>query len=256
MGKKLIIPGADFSANAIEITTFKTVSPNTAFQIKDSRGVLNLTSDEDGLCEYEGEIQYTGGSTAINLFNISTNTGTPNIESVSGLRLNTSDLRYAFGKCSNLKYVSIADIEAASSIAISSMFIDCPQLETVVFPKNSRINVTILDRMFLRNSSLTKLDMSMFDTSAITTITEFVRVNSGIHPITEVNCSGWDLAALDISVTTNYQYAFGGCRNLKKVIINNCNSDTIAKLKVVLATSGLTYTEGTDSQGNSILVGA
>lgn len=261
MGKKLIIPGADFSQNAIEIATIETVYPNTSFQIVNNGTAVNVQSDANGIYEHEGYIKFAGGQQT-NMFNgaIATSGSSPEIKKVRSLRLELSSLASCFRNCPNLEEVSISDIIVDSeSVTVSYAFGFCENLTNVIFPTNRRIVLgSNLNYMFQSCSKIKKIDLSMFDTSGVTKIANFwIGEGGAVLELEELNLSGWDLSSLDTSSISNYQYAFFNCNNLTKVIVNNCDSSTITKLITILgAYSTKTYTQGTDAQGNTVLIGA
>lgn len=265
MGKKLVIPGADFSENAIEISSIKTVEGNQFFQILDSvEGVKSLTSDAQGYQEITGNITFNGAYNANNIFNIAPSATDNVIEVAKHLRLNSNALQYAFYKCGALKEVSIAELNITTDNAItcSNMFRYCTNLEKVSIKSSQKIKVSSLNFMFADGcKNLLKLDLSMFDTSAMTKNMQnfFNAGGSAPYPkLQEVDFSGWDLSSFDTSTTTNYQYAFNLCSSLQKAIINGCNAATITKLKTILSTvspsNPWVWVESTDASGNAILV--
>jgi len=264
MGKKLIIPGADFSANAIEVTSIKTVSGNQSFQILDSiEGVKSFTSDADGYVEIEGYVNYTGDYHAINFFNKASSVTDITIEEVKNLRLKTGDLKYGFYKCSALKSVTFSDIKStnANGLALNWLFSSCQNLETLRINSKEKIKVLSLSSVFSNGGGkkIKSLDLQRLDTSLMTEMANFFNIGGGNFPdLEEINFSGWDLSSLDTSVTSNYQYAFNLCKSLQKAIINGCNAATITKLKTILSTVSSSnpwvWVESTDASGNSILV--
>lgn len=258
MGKKLIIPNANFSENALAITTFKTVSPNTSFQIKDST-VINAQSNANGLYQHEGVINYSGSVSAITFFNVLVNSTQPTVEEIRGLRLKTSAMNYGFSNCNSLKKVIFADFEQTQQdIQLNRIFEGDTNIEELVFPTHRRISVSKLNFALHGVTKLKKLDLSMFDTQNLDQMPQFMMGMSGeAIDIEELNLSGWDLSSLDISVEANVKYAFYGTIKLTKVIVNDCDSTTITKLITLLgANSTLSYTQSTDTQGNTVLIGA
>lgn len=264
MGKRLIIPGADFSENAIEISSIKTVEGNQSFQILDSvEGAKSFTSDADGYVEIDGYVNYTGDNHAINLFNKASSVTDTTIEEVKNLRLKSGDLRYCFYKCSALKSVTFSDIESinANGLVLNRLFSYCQNLETLRINSKEKIKVLSLSNMFSDGGGkkIKSLDLQRLDTSLMTEMANFFNIGGGNSPdLEEINFSGWELSSLDITIATNYQYAFNLCGSLQKAIINGCNAATITKLKTILSTvnpsNPWVWVESTDASGNSILI--
>lgn len=265
MGKILVIPGADFSENAIKISSFKTVQGSQAFQVLDSvTGVKSLVSDSEGYAEVDGVINYNGASDGNNLFNLAHSATDNVIEEVKNLRLKSTTPQYAFHRCDALKEITIAELDITTDEPVSCgfMFRYCTALEKLTIKASRKIKVQSFNFAFAGGSkNLLNLDLSMFDTSALQgNMREFFNTGgSAPYPkLQVVDFSGWDLSSFDISTATNYQYAFNLCGSLAKAIINGCNATTIAKLKTILSTvspsTPKVFVESTDASGNAVLV--
>ena len=103
-----------------------------------------------------------------------------------------------------------------------SMFDGCKNIINIIHLPNTS-NVTNMSYMFDGCYNLTSLDLSNFDTSNVTNMQLMFRDCSGL---TELDLSGWDMTNV-----TNYDGMFARCISLTSITMNNCNCETIDKIK-------------------------
>ena len=88
--------------------------------------------------------------------------------------------------------------------------------------------------MFYECSGLTSLDLSNWDTSQVTSMSEMF---SGCTSLASLDLSNWDT-----SKVTNTNNMFLACDSLKTVKMTNCSQDTKDKIRAALDAAGLTNT--------------
>ena len=103
-----------------------------------------------------------------------------------------------------------------------SMFDGCKNIINIIHLPNTS-NVTNMSYMFDGCYNLTSLDLSNFDTSNVTNMQLMFRDCSGL---TELDLSGWDMTNV-----TSYDGMFARCISLTSITMNNCNCETIDKIK-------------------------
>ena len=102
------------------------------------------------------------------------------------------------------------------------MFGGCKNIINFIHLPNTS-NVSNMSYMFNACRSLTSLDLSSFNTSACTNMNGMF---SGCSGLTELDLSGWDMTNV-----TNYDDMFNNCISLTSITMNNCNCETIDKIK-------------------------
>ena len=127
-----------------------------------------------------------------NMFN-----GCSSLTSLDVSNFNTSKVdsfysfSYMFSGCSSLKALDLSNFDFSNTYAgvysgLYGMFRNCKSLETITFPSTVTFNnsgVCFID-MFYGCSSLTSLDLSNWDTSKVTSITDMFRYCSKLSNLT------------------------------------------------------------------------
>ena len=120
-----------------------------------------------------------------------------------------------FQNCMNLKKIKFLTKSSKNIVDMSHLFDNCISLINLDLSSFDTSNVKNLDSMFVNCKSIEKLDLSNFDTKNLTNIQNIFK-----------GCE--KLKILDISyfntdkVQDIIEQIFDGCKNLKKIIINNC----------------------------------
>ena len=138
--------------------------------------------------------------------------------SVTSVKFYTSDM-------TNFEKIYLVDLNGFTNC--SSMFRFCSNLTTVDLSSFNTSAVTDMSSMFEGCSKLTTLDLSNFNTSAVTNI------NSMFN-----NCSS--LTALDVSSfntsgATNMTFMFNGCSNLTTLDLSNFNTSAVTNMSQMFA---------------------
>ena len=197
MGRKLVIQGADFSANGIVIpmtikikagqstvingTTYSGGANGEFYELDafpttfhESSAVTYLeqaTISSDDFTLKDGYFQYQQGLEKVSFLASAINT--------------TNDLKTTFMYCTNLtEIVGLDKLDTSGVVNMSQMFRSC--------------------------SKLTSLDVSHFDTSAVTT---FSNMFAGCK------VSSLDLSSFDTSNATDMSRIFSGCDSLQTLVL-------------------------------------
>lgn len=105
---------------------------------------------------------------------------------------NVSDLSEMFKNCKNLKEVTIQDVVFGENLVLDEMFKECTSLQTVNL-KGSFSNVKSMFQMFCNCSALKDIDLS----------------------------------EIEINKETRCRLIFENCISLEKLILKNCNEETV-----------------------------
>ena len=100
---------------------------------------------------------------------------------------------------------------------ICNMFGWCTNLKTLILPKDPDQfytgNVTRMIDTFNECSSLTNLNLTIFNTSSVTNMSGLVQYSTSLQSV--------DLSSFDTSKVTNMSYMFSNCTNLKKILVGD-----------------------------------
>lgn len=114
----------------------------------------------------------------------------------------------AFYECNNLKSLDLSFITYTSSLKTTiNMFFNCYSLENITFADTfDTSNVTDMGSMFAKCEKLTTLDLSMFDTSKVTSFSYVSTFDSTLYPTRGMFTGNKNLKTIYVSnkfVTTN-----------------------------------------------------
>ena len=111
-----------------------------------------------------------------------------------------------------ITYIHIPHIDIRSQGRdMSSMFAYCSGLTSLDLSGFDTSAVTSMDSMFYSCSGLTSLDLSGFNTSAVTSMSSMFYSCSGLTSL--------DLSGFDTSAVTSMDYMFAYCSNLTSLIL-------------------------------------
>ena len=178
---------------------------------------------------------------------------------LSGLNTeNVTDMNYMFYACSSLTSLDVSHLNTENVTDMNSMFGSCNSLTSLDVSHFNTSNVTNMWNMFVSCENLTSLDVSHFNTSNVTNMKDMFGY---CHKLTSLDVSGWntsnvtdmssmfsscsslislDLSGWDTSNVTDMSLMFWGCTKLKTIRMKGCSSATVDKIKVRLATDGIT----------------
>ena len=101
---------------------------------------------------------------------------------------------------------------------MNSMFSECSSLTSLNVTRFDTSAVTNMLNMFYNCSSLTSLDLSSFDTSSVTNL---VRMFSGCSSLTSLN-----LSSFDTSLVTNMHEMFDNCSSLTSLDLSSFDTSS------------------------------
>lgn len=220
MGRKLIIPGADFSANGIEIPLVVTIKANKSVVIG---GKTYTAGDADTDFEIDAipsdfYLNYNEDVTYIRI-------GVPfTIPSMSGAFRNNSNLEEVifaakvktygigntlFANCTSLKKFNAKNLYFEAQNA-SSLFYECTSLKEVTNLDNFSDIIINTASMFSGCKELTNLDLSKIKTSNVTDMSHMFKGCEKLRTLTLGN--GWKMTA-----NPNVTGMFANCISLTDI---------------------------------------
>ena len=158
----------------------------------------------------------------------------------------------AFRECRKLEEVIMPEYNTMEAVSAINMFCYCSNLKTVIMPVFKLKEAT---QMFLGCKSLTSLDVSRWDVSEVQ---YFSGMFEGCSGLTSLDLSNWDLSKMTDIGGMNGMFAncsslitldlsnwiihksliinamFSGCTSLRTIIMKNCTTETIDKIKSAL----------------------
>lgn len=162
-----------------------------------------------------------------------------------------------FGNNAKCTDISTINLDVSECTTVRGMFNGCYGLTSLGLSNWNTSNVTSMRAMFGSCSRLTALDVSNFDTSKVTDmgsmfsgcggLTSLNLSNFNTSKVNDIgmmfyNCSG--LATLDLSnwdmakITEIDNQIFEGCSKLRTIIMKNCSTSTINKIKAAVKSAG------------------
>lgn len=137
-----------------------------------------------------------------------------NLTSIDGIdNLQTTkvtNMSFMFAGCSKLASLDLSSFNTANTSYVESMFQDCENLQSIKFSPDFTIaKVDDISRMFSGCSSLTALDLSMFNTSQVKKMIWTFKDCSSLTKL--------DLTSFDTSNVIDMNGMFNNCSNLKEL---------------------------------------
>ena len=130
---------------------------------------------------------------------------------------------YVPGEFENNTETEINVFVRAEDTDLSWMFSACTNLTTIHNIENwDTSNVTTMEGMFYRCTSLTELDLSSFNTSNVVNMNVMFRYCSALETL--------DIRNFDMTNVTDTSSMFGSCYELRELRLDNCSNDTIEKI--------------------------
>ena len=138
----------------------------------------------------------------------------PNLTSIAGIaNLQTpkvTNMSFMFAGCSKLASLDLSSFNTANTRYVESMFQDCENLQSIKLSPNFTIaKVDDISRMFSGCSSLTALDLSMFNTSQVKKMIWTFKDCSSLTKL--------DLTSFDTSNVIDMNGMFNNCSSLKEL---------------------------------------
>ena len=121
-----------------------------------------------------------------------------------------TNMSFMFAGCSKLASLDLSSFNTANTSYVESMFQDCENLQNIKFSPDFTIaKVDDISRMFSGCSSLTALDLSMFNTSQVKKMIWTFKDCSSLTKL--------DLSSFDTSNVIDMNGMFNNCSNLKEL---------------------------------------
>lgn len=220
MGKKLVIPGADFSTNGIAIPMVIKIAAGQSVVIGGNTYSGGTNGEAYELDTIPSTLHENSAVTYLELVTVNTpefilkdgyfqyQQGLKKLSILQPVQV-TNDLKTAFAYCRTLaEFNGINNIETAGVTNFSQMFRSCEQLVNLSLTHFDTSSATTLSNMFAGCANLKTLDLSSFVT---TSVTDMSRVFSGCsHLETLILGTGWtmigktvtDLFYLNVNLTS------------------------------------------------------
>ena len=145
------------------------------------------------------------------------------LETMSFENTDTSKVRTMeemFYGCSAIETLDLSDWDTSNVTNMDHMFSDCSSLTFADTSSFDTRNVTIMRSMF-RSTAIETLDVSNFNTSNVSNMTDFVYLSSNLR---EINLSNWDFRlynSLDSWGSVDEMNAIGVTWDVKKIKLDN-----------------------------------
>ena len=131
-----------------------------------------------------------------------------------------TDLSWMFANCVKLTKINgMNEWDTSNVTNMDSMFYKCSSLTALDLSNFDTSNVTNMNHMFGNCSSLTSLNLSSFDTSNVTSMDSMFFC---CENLTELDLSGFDT-----SNVTTMMAMFSLCKNLTSLNMNNCDVSNV-----------------------------
>ena len=119
--------------------------------------------------------------------------------------------------------VSLSYLDTSNVTDMNNMFYRCTSLTSLDLSSFNTSNVTNMSRMFFNCKNLTSLDLSNFDTSNVTDMSwMFYECN---------NLTSLDVSSFDTSEVTNMFDMFYRCMNLTSLDVSNFNTSNVTDMR-------------------------
>lgn len=229
MGKKIIIQGADFSANGIVIPMIIKIKSNQSITI----GGITYSGGENGayfeLDAIPNTLKSGSLSTAIESVFINdsdfilssayfeNNSGLTDVRFSMGSFRSATSLLNTFSNCNTIQsIIGFGNINTENVTNLGSLFRSCKKLTSIDISSFDTTNVTNMTLMFSDCNNLTSIDLSSFNTSKVTNMTRMFSTCSNLQTLTLGE--NWDMITGNPSVID----IFYNCNKLASIIAPAC----------------------------------
>ena len=135
---------------------------------------------------------------------------------------NCKDMRWMFFNCTSLKYLDLSSFDTSQVTDMIEMFSYCHSLTSINFGnKFNTWKVTNMSAMFFNLTSITSLDLRVFDTRNVKCMQYMFSFCSSAKKI--------DVSSFDTSQVTTFDHLFSYCSSLTSVDFSNFNFTTNEK---------------------------
>lgn len=229
MGKKIIIQGADFSANGIAIPMIIKIKANQSITIE---GTTYNGGENGAFFELDAiptTLRNGVSSTAIEIVSINdsdfilnsayfeNNAGITDVRFLMGSFSSATSLMNTFSQCSTIQSVTgLGNINTENVTNLSCLFRSCSRLTSIDFSSFDTSYVTNMALMLSGCGNLTSLDLSSFNTSRVSDMSRVFASCSNLQTLTLGE--KWDM----ITGSTSVVDTFYSCNKLASIIAPAC----------------------------------
>lgn len=230
MGKKIIVPGADFSANGIAIPMIIKIKagqsavidgitytggvngeayeldtiPSTFHESSAVTYLENVTINTSEFILKQGYFQYQQGLKKVSILSpVSTTTNLNTVfaycnvlEEISGMENfsteGVTNLSQMFRSCAQLASIDVTHFDTSACTNISNMFAGCTKLKTLNLSSFDTSKVTDMSRVFSGNTVLETIILGTGWDMIGKTVTDLFYLNVRLASIVAPNCQSTD----------------------------------------------------------------
>jgi surface protein len=146
-----------------------------------------------------------------------------------------TDFFYSSPECASINTVGM---DVSECTDMRHMFGNCGGLTSLNLTNWDTSNVRTMTLMFAQCNNLVDIDLSNWNVSNVSNMHGMFDMGIKAGQLTRLNLSNWELKE---NVDTGIM--FNMCKNLSKVIMKNCSSATVEKIKAALTASNITGAE-------------
>ena len=136
------------------------------------------------------------------------------------------DMSFLFNGVKSVKSIDLSGLDLSSVTNMASMFENCASLEEIKFP-DSLNNINDISSLFAGCSSLKSLDLSSFDTTAVTNMNSLFKGCSSLISV--------DLSDFNTASVTNMNSLFKACSSMQLIYIPNFDTSSVTDMNSMFA---------------------
>lgn len=206
-----------------EVLSYKFTGDTTKIKVNGTQQSFT-TGSPISVTLYElGYEKITGASDMFTYSNITELTEMPSLASCTTMQA-------MFYGCSGLTSLDASNWNTSNVTTMEGIFMNCPNLKSLNTSGWDTSKVKGMASMF-RNCGLTSLDLSHFNTSAVSSIFSCFADSTSL---TSLDLSNWDISNAKL-----YSGMFTGCSGLTSITLNNVNDVTRTRILEQLSSAGL-----------------
>lgn len=157
---------------------------------------------------------------------------------------NVEEFSYCFENCGSLMKITGIETFVQKNSELSSMFLRCENLRGYLDLSRWKFGGASLREMFSGCQNITSINLSGWDVTKLGKGNLYA-FTSGCISLKEIDISGWDLSNYDTGYT-EHNSVFPA--TIERIIVTNCNTATINKLKTILNYCGISESKLVQNQ--------
>ena len=157
---------------------------------------------------------------------------------------NVEEFSYCFENCGSLMKITGIETFVQKNSELSGMFKSCANLRGYLDLSRWKFGGTSLSQMFSGCQNITSLNLSGWDVTKLEK-GDLYAFTSGCTSLKEIDISGWDLSNYNTGYTEHYDVF---PTTIERIIVTNCNTATINKLKTILNYCGISESKLVQNQ--------